>query len=181
MSRVGRMPITLPSGVVVEIKGNEVTVSGPKGKLGRRFSPEMAINLDGNKLIVSRPGDSKDERARHGLTRTLLANMVEGVSKGFEKSLEIVGVGYRAEKKGASLVLRLGFSHPVEVVALPGVSLGVEGANRVIVTGIDKEAVGEMAAKIRAIRPPDSYKGKGIRYLGEPVRLKPGKSKQTAK
>jgi len=175
------MPIAVPPGVAVEIKGSEVTVSGPKGKLSRSFNREMTIALEGSQLNVNRANDEITQRAQHGLTRTLLANMVNGVTKGFEKSLEIVGVGYRAEKKGNNLVLRLGFSHPVEVVPLPGVSLNVEGANKMTVSGIDKEVVGEMAAKIRALRPPDSYKGKGIRYAGETVRLKPGKSKQTAK
>jgi large subunit ribosomal protein L6 len=175
------MPITVPPGVVVDIKGSEVTVTGPKGELCRHVSPDMAVTLSGNTLTVSRPSDSQEHRSRHGLTRSLLSNMVEGVSRGFEKNLEIVGVGYRVEKKGDKLVFRIGFSHPVEVSPLGGVSLDTEGANRVRVTGIDKEAVGEMAAEIRAIRPPDAYKGKGIRYLGERVRLKPGKSKQSAR
>lgn len=181
MSRVGRLPITVPPGVVVDIKGNKVTVTGPKGELSRRVSPDMAVTLSDNTLTVSRPSDSQEHRSRHGLTRSLLYNMVEGVSRGFEKNLEIVGVGYRVEKKGDKLVFRIGFSHPVEVSPLAGVSLDTEGANRVRVTGIDKEAVGEMAAEIRAIRPPDAYKGKGIRYLGERVRLKPAKSKQSAR
>ncbi len=175
------MPITVPPGVVVDIKGSKVTVTGPKGELRRRVSPDMAVTLSDNTLIVSRPSNSQEHRSRHGLTRSLLSNMVEGVSRGFEKNLEIVGVGYRVEKKGDKLVFRIGFSHPVEVSPLAGVSLDTEGANRVRVTGIDKEAVGEMAAEIRAIRPPDAYKGKGIRYLGERVRLKPGKSKQSAR
>jgi large subunit ribosomal protein L6 len=140
----------------------------------------MAITLSDNTLTVSRPSDSQEHRSRHGLTRSLLSNMVEGVSRGFEKNLEIVGVGYRVEKKEGKLVFRIGFSHLVEVSPLAGVSLDTEGANRIRVTGIDKESVGEMAAEIRAIRPPDAYKGKGIRYLGERVRLKPGKSKQSA-
>ena len=181
MSRVGRMPIAVPPGVAIDIKGNEVTVSGPKGKLSRSFNQEMMIVQVGSQLNVNRANDQAMQRAQHGLTRTLLANMVEGVTKGFDKNLEIVGVGFRAEKKGNNLLLRLGFSHPVEVTPLPGVSLNVEGTNRMKVSGIDKEVVGEMAAKIRALRPPDSYKGKGIRYAGETVRLKPGKSKQTAK
>ncbi len=175
------MPITVPPGVVVDIKGSEVTVTGPKGELCRRVSPDMLVTLSDNTLIVSRPSDSLEHRSRHGLTRSLISNMVEGVSRGFEKNLEIVGVGYRVEKKGDKLVFRIGFSHPVEVSPLAGVSLDTEGANRVKVTGIDKEAVGEMAAEIRAIRPPDAYKGKGIRYLGERVRLKPGKSKQSSR
>ena len=170
------MPITVPPGVVVDIKGSEVTVTGPRGELCRRVSPDMAITLSDNTLTVSRPSDNKEHRSRHGLTRSLLANMVEGVSRGFEKNLEIVGVGYRAEKSGDKLVFRIGFSHPVEVTPLPGISLDVEGGNHIKVSGIDKEVVGEMAAEIRAIRPPDAYKGKGIRYAGEYVHLKAGKA-----
>ena len=179
MSRVGRMPITVPKGVTVDIKDNKVTVTGPKGELSRQFSPDMSISLTEDTLSVVRPSDSKEHRSLHGLTRSLLSNMVEGVSKGFEKNLEIVGVGYRAEKSGDNLVFRIGYSHPVEVNPLPGLTLNTEGANRIIVSGIDKEVVGEMAAEIRAIRPPDAYKGKGIRYAGEVVRLKPGKGKQS--
>ncbi|MFC2024147.1 50S ribosomal protein L6 [Chloroflexota bacterium] len=179
MSRVGRMPIAVPPGVVVDINGSEVTVKGPKGELSRSFNPDMAIALSDNVLTVTRPGDGKQHRSLHGLTRSLLANMVMGVSQGFEKNLEIVGVGYRVEKKADGLVFRIGFSHPVEVQPLAGVALDTEGANRIKVSGIDKAAVGEMAAEIRSIRPPDSYKGKGIRYAGEVVRLKPGKGKQT--
>lgn len=160
----------------MSIKKDEVTVTGPNGKLQRSFSPEMSIALEDNNLLVTRPSDNRRHRSLHGLTRSLLANMVQGVDKGFEKVLEIVGVGYRAEKAGDNLILRIGFSHPVEVSPLPGVSLNVEGNNRIKVSGFDKEAVGEMAARIRAIRPPDAYKGKGIRYSGEPVRLKPGKA-----
>ena len=176
MSRVGRMPITVPPGVTVSIKQDEVAVTGPKGGLHRSLHPDMSITLDNNVLTVSRPSDNRVHRSLHGLTRSLLANMVEGVTRGFEKELEIVGVGYRAEKAGDKLVLRIGFSHLVEVSPMPGVSLGVEGNNRIKVTGIDKEVVGEMAARIRAIRPPDAYKGKGIRYAGESVRLKAGKA-----
>jgi len=176
MSRVGRMPITVPPGVVVSIKQDEVTVTGPKGELSRRFNPDMSITLKNNSLLVSRPSDNRVHRSLHGLTRSLLANMVEGVTSGFEKNLEIVGVGYRAEKVGDKLVIRIGYSHQVEVSPLPGVFLAVEGANRINVTGISKEVVGEMAAEIRAIRPPDAYKGKGIRYAGELVRLKTGKA-----
>ena len=176
MSRVGRMPIPVPSGVKVNIEGSKVTVSGPKGELSRSLHRDMIIKLEDNTLTVSRPSDSKEHRSMHGLTRSLLANMVEGVSKGFEKVLEIVGVGYRAEKSGDNLVVRVGYSHPVEVTPLPGTSLDVEGANRIKVAGSNKEVVGEMAAEIRAIRRPDSYKGKGIRYAGEVVHLKPGKA-----
>lgn len=176
MSRIGKMPIAVPSGVTVNIAGESVTIKGPKGQLSRSLPTEMRLNLEGNTLTVTRPSESKKHRAYHGLTRSLLANMVEGVSKGFEKTLEIVGVGFRAEKVGEKLVLRIGFSHPVEVIPLPGITLSVEGNNRIKVIGINKEDVGEMAAEIRAIRPPDAYKGKGIRYTGEIVRLKPGKA-----
>ena len=176
MSRVGRMPIPVPDGVAVNIDQNEVTVTGPKGELSRSFHPDMSISLDNGVLTVSRPSDGRIHRSLHGLTRKLLANMVEGVSKGFERELEIVGVGYRAEKAGDKMIVNAGYSHPVEVLPLPGVSLNVEGANRIKVTGIDKEIVGQMAAQIRAIRPPDAYKGKGIRYAREVVRLKAGKA-----
>lgn len=176
MSRVGRTPITVPQGVTVNIKQDQVTVTGPKGELQRHFHPDMSITLQDNSLVVSRPSDNREHRSAHGLTRSLLANMVEGVSSGFEKKLEIVGVGYKAEKAGDKLIFRVGYSHQVEVSPLPGVSLDVEGTNRIKVSGIDKEVVGEMAAKIRAIRPPDAYKGKGIRYAGEAVRLKAGKA-----
>ena len=170
------MPITVPPGVAVSVESGEVTVKGPKGELSRHLNPDMSITLQDNSLVVSPPSDSRVHRSQHGLTRSLLANMVEGVASGFEKTLEIVGVGYRAEKVEDKLVLRIGFSHSVEVSPLPGISLAVEGANRIKVTGIDKEVVGEMAAKIRAIRPPDAYKGKGIRYTGESVHLKAGKA-----
>ena len=176
MSRVGLAPIAVPPGVVVSIKQDEVTVTGPKGELRRRFHPDMAVRLDDSTLTVSRPSDNRLHRSLHGLTRSLLANMVEGVNNGFEKRLDIVGVGYRAEQTGDKLVIRVGFSHLVEIAPLPGVSLNVEGTTRIKVTGIDKEVVGEMAARIRAIRPPDVYKGKGIRYVGEVVRRKAGKA-----
>lgn len=176
MSRIGKTPITVPSGVKVNIDGNTVTVSGPKGELSRSLPEEMLIKMEGDTIEVSRPSENKKHRAYHGLTRSLLANMVEGVSKGFEKTLEIVGVGYRVEKTGNNLTLRIGYSHPVEVKPLPGTTLDVEGNNRIKVTGANKEIVGEMAANIRAIRPPDAYKGKGIRYAGEVVHTKPGKA-----
>jgi large subunit ribosomal protein L6 len=176
MSRIGRMPIAVPQDVTVNIERGLVTVTGPKGELRRQFDSDMAITLDQGNLLVSRPSDSKVHRSLHGLTRTLLDNMVEGVTKGFEKSLELVGVGYRAEKVGEKVVIRIGFSHQVQLSPSPGLSLDVEGGNRVKVSGIDKEVVGEMAAKIRAIRSPDTYKGKGIRYAGEQVRLKAGKA-----
>jgi len=176
MSRVGQMPITVPQGVTVSIKEDGVTINGPRGQLSRNFNPDIDINLTDNILIVTRPSDAKEHRSLHGLTRSLLANMVEGVTNGFERNLDIVGVGYRAQKAGDNLVINIGFSHPVEVTPLPGLTLDVEGNNRIKVTGIDKEVVGEMAARIRSIRPPDAYKGKGIRYSGEKVHLKPGKA-----
>ena len=176
MSRVGRKPITVPPGVTVTIDNGEVTVKGPKGELHQRFSPDMLVTLEDNTLTVSRPSDSKVHRSLHGLTRALLANMVEGVHNGFEKGLEIVGVGYRVEKAEEQLVLRVGYSHTVRVTPMPGVSLTAEGINRIRVSGINKEIVGEMAARIRAVRPPGKYKGKGIRYAGEKVQLKAGKA-----
>lgn len=176
MSRVGRVPIAVPQGTEVSLKGNEIMVKGAKGELHYRFHPDMSVTLENSRLVVSRPSDSKMHRSLHGLTRSLLANMVEGVTNGFEKNLEIVGAGYRAEKTGDKLVIRVGYSHTVEVSPLPGVSLATEGATRIKVMGISREIVGEMAARIRAIRPPDAYKGKGIRYAGELVRLKAGKA-----
>jgi len=176
MSRIGRLPVAIPSGVMVNVNQNEVTVKGPKGELRRSFHKDMSIMLKDNTLIVERPSDNRVHRSLHGLTRTLLANMVEGVTKGFEKGLEITGVGYRAEKAGDKLVIRIGFSHPTEVSPMPGISLNVEGGTRIKVAGADKEVVGEMAARIRAIRSPDSYKGKGIKYAGEVMRRKAGKA-----
>jgi large subunit ribosomal protein L6 len=174
MSRIGRMPITVPPEVTVTIKGDNVTVKGPRGELSRAIPAEMLVKMEDGQLIVSRPSDSQRHRAYHGMTRAIIANMVEGVSKGFEKTLEIVGVGYRAEKSGDKVNLRVGLSHPTEITPLPGVTLSVEGTNKIKVSGINKEVVGEMAANIRAIRPTDVYKGKGIRYTGEVIRLKPG-------
>lgn len=176
MSRIGRLPVMIPAGVTVSIKDRQVTVKGPKGEIVQTFLPVMAIKQIEDKLIVERPSDSKEHKALHGLTRSILNNMVTGVTKGWERTLEIVGVGFRAEKSGKNVMLRVGFSHTVEVVPLPGVSLDLDGPNRVKVMGVNKETVGEMAAEIRAIRPPDAYKGKGIRYAGESVRIKPGKA-----
>jgi large subunit ribosomal protein L6 len=176
MSRIGRLPITVPSGVTVNIKDSQVTIKGPKGEISQTFLPAISIKTVEGKLIVERPSDIKEHRALHGLTRSILNNMVTGVTKGWDKTLEIVGVGFRAEKSGENITLRVGFSHTVEVVPLPGVSLALDGPNRVKVQGVNKETVGEMAAEIRSIRPPDAYKGKGIRYVGEVVRIKPGKA-----
>ena len=176
MSRIGRMPIAIPSGVKVTIDKNQVKVTGPKGELSRTINPELAVAQEDNTLIVTRPDDTPKQRSQHGLTRSLINNMVTGVSNGFEKQLEIVGVGYRAEKAEEKLIIRVGYSHPVEVEPLPGITLSVEGNNRIKVSGIDRQVVGEMAARIRKIRRPDAYKGKGIRYAGEVVHLKPGKA-----
>jgi large subunit ribosomal protein L6 len=176
MSRIGRMPIPLPQGVEVDIKGNEVRVKGPNGELCRSFDSAIAISLNQDTLTVSRSSENRIHRSLHGLTRSLLANMVEGVSKGFMKELEIVGIGYRAQKVGEKVVLQVGYSHKVELVPISGVSVNVPEPQRISVQGIDKQIVGDVAAKIRAVRPPDRYKGKGIRYAGERVRLKPGKS-----
>ncbi|MDD5486837.1 MAG: 50S ribosomal protein L6 [Dehalococcoidales bacterium] len=176
MSRLGRMPITVPAGVTVEIKENELKVKGPKGELSRTVNPAMEVKLEDGVLRVSRPSDAREHRAQHGLTRSLIANMVEGVSKGFEKNLEIIGVGYRAEKAGEKLILKLGFSHTIDFDPEPGISFELENANKVKVLGIDKEKVGKIAADIKKARPPDAYKGKGVRYAGEKVRIKPGKA-----
>ncbi len=177
MSRIGRMPIPVPEGVLISIEGNRVTVRGSKGELSRSFDQDMSIALRDNQIIVIRPSDSKRHKAMHGLTRALLANMVTGVSQGFRKTLEIVGVGYRAEMREEKLVLLVGYSHPVRIEPPPGITLKVEkGYRSFTVEGIDKELVGEVAARIRAVRKPEPYKGKGIRYLGERVRRKAGKA-----
>ena len=181
MSRIGLLPIAIPPGTEVEVNGSEVVTRGSKGELSRRFHPAISIALKDGCLIVTRPSDSKVHRSLHGLTRSLVANMVTGVSKGFEKVLEINGVGYRAQKTGDKLLLQVGYANTVEFSAPSGISISVEGTNRIHVTGIDKEAVGETAAKIRRVRPADSYKGKGIRYEGERLRLKPGKSGKIGK
>ena len=177
MSRIGRAPIAVPAGVVVTIAdGNVVTVKGPLGELTQTFNQNLTITLDGATLTVTRPNDEKENRALHGLTRTLLANMVEGVTKGFAKKLEIVGVGYRAEKQGTRLNLGLGYSHPVVFEEANGIKFEVPDTTTIIVKGIDKQAVGQMAAVIRAKRPPEPYLGKGIKYAGEYIRRKAGKT-----
>lgn len=177
MSRVGKKPITLPEKVEVELQGSKVTVKGPKGELHRFFHPDMSIALEDGVLSVERPTDHRTHRAMHGLTRALLANMVIGVSEGYTKNLEIVGTGYRAEMQGEKLVLYLGYSHPIDFPPPEGISFEVpRGGRTVIVQGIDKELVGEIAARIRRQRPPEPYKGKGVRYQGEYVRRKAGKA-----
>jgi large subunit ribosomal protein L6 len=177
MSRIGRAPITVPAGVKVEVKpDNTVVVTGPKGTLTRSFPATFKIEQKDGSLSVVRPDDSKPSKSLHGLSRTLLANMVQGVNGGFSKSLELVGVGYRVAKVGDTLVFSVGYSHPVQVLPPQGISLGVDGTNKVTVSGIDKQLVGQVAANIRSIRKPEPYKGKGIRYSGEQVRMKAGKA-----
>lgn len=175
MSRIGRKPITVPAGVEIKIEPELVTVKGPKGELSERVSRDMSISQDGDTLTVTRPTDRGEHRALHGLTRSLVANMVEGVTEGYAKTLEIQGVGYRAQLKGKDLELALGYSHPVSIAAPEGIEFEVPQPTRVIVKGISKQAVGEIAANIRKQRPPEPYKGKGIRYEGEYVARKVGK------
>lgn len=177
MSRIGKMPIDLPKGVKIDIGESEVIVSGSKGKLVQKIHPEMKIFLDDGTLRVERPSDSRQHRALHGLTRSLIYNMVVGVNEGYEKRLQVEGVGYRAEMSGQKLILNVGYSHPVEIDPPENVQFAVESRGKdIIVTGIDKQVVGEISAKIRKVRPPEPYKGKGIRYLGEYVRRKAGKA-----
>jgi large subunit ribosomal protein L6 len=176
VSRIGKQPIPVPSGVEVKIEGSSVTVKGPKGELKSTFSEDMLIELEDGAVHVKRPSDNRQHRSLHGLTRTLIANMVTGVSEGFEKKLEIVGVGYRAVLAGSNIELQLGFSHPVVVVAEPGIAFEVPAPTRITVRGIDKQRVGQVAAEIRGWRPPEPYKGKGVRYEGEYVRRKLGKA-----
>lgn len=176
MSRIGRAPIEVPAGVEVTINGNVIDVKGPKGKLSREFHPEMQVELSNGTIAVTRPSDNKEHRSLHGLTRTLIANMVQGVTAGFSRNLEIVGVGYRAAKQGNKLVLSLGYSHPIEVDPAPGIEIEVPTPTKITVKGIDKELVGQTAADIRDFRRPEPYLGKGVRYEGEKVRRKAGKA-----
>lgn len=176
MSRVGKKPIEIPAGVTVTNENNFVTVKGPKGELSRSFNQDIQIVIEENVITISRPTDAKEHRALHGTTRAVLANMVEGVSKGFERSLDLIGVGYRAAKQGKKLVLNVGYSHPVEIEAEEGLEIEVPSNTKVIIKGADKERVGALAANIRGVRPPEPYKGKGIRYEGEFVRRKEGKT-----
>jgi large subunit ribosomal protein L6 len=176
VSRIGKQPIPVPSGVEVRIDGSTVSVKGPKGELSRTFNEDMQITLEDGVVTVARPDDSREHKAMHGLSRTLLANMVTGVSEGFHKNLEIVGVGYRAMLKGQDLEMALGFSHPVLVKAEEGITFEVPAPNRVTVKGIDKQRVGQIASEIRAWRKPEPYKGKGVKYEGEYVRRKLGKT-----
>jgi len=177
MSRIGRKPIDVPSGVDVKLVENKITVKGPKGTLERELHPEINVAIEGNIIEVTRPSDQKKHRALHGLTRALVNNMVEGVTKGFEKKLELVGVGYRATMQGTKLVLNVGYSHPVEMVPDAGLSVEVgPKQNLIIINGYDKEVVGQFAAKVRAVREPEPYKGKGIKYSDEKIRRKAGKA-----
>lgn len=176
MSRIGKQPIEIPKGVEVTLDGNIVTVKGPKGQLTKQLPEEINIAIKDNMVLVTRPSEEREHRALHGLTRTLLANMVVGVTKGFEKKLEIIGVGYRAALQGNKLVLQLGYSHPVEITPPPGTEIEVPAPTKITVKGIDKEQVGALAADIRIKRLPEPYKGKGVRYEGEVVRRKVGKS-----
>ena len=177
MSRIGRLPIAIPAGVTVEIaENNKVTVTGPKGTLSRELPTEMKIEKDGESIVVTRPNDLKRMKSLHGLTRTLINNMVVGVTAGYKKELEVNGVGYKVQKQGKTLVLSLGYSHPVEMTDPEGVEATVEGQNKIIITGIDKEKVGQYAAEIRDKRRPEPYKGKGIKYSDEVIRRKVGKT-----
>ena len=181
MSRIGKRPITIPNKVTVEIDGQHVAVKGPKGNLERTLPAKVTVQQDGNHILVQRQDESRLARERHGLCRTLVANMVDGVSQGFEKRLDIQGVGYRAQAQGSKLTLNVGYSKPVEMAMPNGIQVAVENNTQVIISGIDKEEVGNTAAKIRAVRPPEPYKGKGIRYLGEFVRRKAGKTGKAKK
>ena len=177
MSRIGRMPITVPAGVEVKIgEGNVVTAKGPKGELTKTMNQDMIIEQNGSEILVKRPDDQPINRSLHGLTRSLIANMVEGVEKGFSKTLDVNGVGYRVEKKGSDLVMNLGFSHQVIVSEIPGITIDVPNPNQIVISGPDKQQVGQFAAEVREKRPPEPYKGKGIKYSDEVIRRKVGKT-----
>ena len=181
MSRIGRMPITVPAGVDVKVDGTIVTVKGPKGTLTQEIHPDMIIEREGAEILVKRPNDQKENRALHGLTRSLLNNMIIGVTEGFKKELEINGVGYRAQKQGKKLVLNLGYSHPVEMEEIDGITIDVPDQNKIIISGPDKQVVGAFAANVREKRPPEPYKGKGIKYVEEHIRRKEGKAGKAKK
>ena len=181
MSRIGKQPVVIPAGVEVSINGNVVTVKGPKGTLSGTFNKDITIAQEGNEIIVTRPTDDKEHRSLHGLTRTLINNMIVGVTAGYEKKLEINGVGYRASKQGSNLVMNLGYSHQVIIPEVDGITIEVPGPNEVIVKGPDKQQVGPFAAEIRSKRPPEPYKGKGIKYAGEYIRRKEGKAGKGSK
>lgn len=177
MSRIGKLPVGVPAGVTITVAdGNVVTVKGPKGELTQKISEKLSIKQEDGQLLVERPSDAKEYRALHGLSRTLINNMVVGVTDGYSKSLDVVGVGYRAQMQGKKLVLSVGYSHPVEFDEIPGITFEVPNANNIIISGIDKQLVGQVAANVRIVRPPEPYKGKGIRYSDEHVRRKAGKT-----
>ncbi|MBQ7549489.1 MAG: 50S ribosomal protein L6 [Clostridia bacterium] len=181
MSRIGRMPVAIPAGVDVKVDGNTVTVKGPKGESTRTFHKNMKIELKDNEIIVTRPNDEKTNRSLHGLTRSLIANMVEGVNKGYSKELEINGIGYRATMQGSELVMNIGYSHQVIMSAPDGIKIEVPAPNKIIISGSDKQKVGQFAAEVREKRPPEPYKGKGIKYADEHIRRKEGKAGKGAK
>ena len=181
MSRIGKKPITIPAGVTVNINGSEVTVKGPKGELKNTFNADIAIAVEGSEIIVTRPSDAKEHRSLHGLTRTLIANMVEGVTNGFTKELEVNGVGYRVQKQGKNLVMNLGYSHQVIMEEIPGITIDAPTPNKIVISGADKQKVGQFAAEVREKRPPEPYKGKGIKYVDEYIRRKEGKAAKGAK
>ncbi len=181
MSRIGRKPINIPAGVEVKLDNGVITVKGPKGTLTREVHPNMAVNIEDNVITVTRPNDEKENRALHGLTRTLIANMVEGVTDGFKKELEVNGVGYRVQKQGKNLVMNLGYSHQVTVPETDEIKIEVPAPNKIVVLGIDKQKVGQFAAEVRSKRPPEPYKGKGIKYVDEHIRRKEGKAGKGAK
>ena len=181
MSRIGNMPIAVPNGVDVKIDGNTVTVKGAKGELSYQFNKEISVVKDGDNIVVTRPTDDKEHRALHGLTRTLIANMVQGVTEGYSKTLEVNGVGYRAQKQGNNLVMNLGYSHQVIVPEIPGIKIEVPAPNSIVISGADKQLVGQFAADVRKKRPPEPYKGKGIKYANEHIRRKEGKAAKGAK
>lgn len=181
MSRIGKHPIAVPAGVEVKVDGSTVTVKGPKGTLTKEFKPSMSIAVDGGFVTVTRPDDEKENRALHGLTRTLIHNMIEGVTNGFKKELDVNGVGYRVQKQGNNLVMNLGYSHQVIVPEVDGITIDVPGPNAIVISGADKQKVGQFAAEVREKRPPEPYKGKGVKYAGEHIRRKEGKAGKGAK
>ena len=176
MSRIGRMPIAIPAGVTVEVNGNKVTAKGPKGELIQEMHPDMIIEVEGNEVLVKRPSEDKLHKSLHGLTRTLVHNMIVGVSEGYKKELDVVGVGYRVAMEGKKLVMNIGFSHTVDVEPVDGITIEAPAPNKIVISGLDKQLVGQFAADVRKKRPPEPYKGKGIRYTGEVIRRKEGKT-----
>ena len=181
MSRIGKKPIIIPAGVEVKFNGNEITVKGPKGELKYTYNSDIGVEVAGNEINVTRPDDNKEHRSLHGLTRTLIANMIVGVTDGYKKELDINGVGYRAQKQGNNLVMNLGYSHQVIMSEEPGITIEVPAPNKIIISGIDKQQVGQFAADVRKKRPPEPYKGKGIKYVDEYIRRKEGKAAKGAK